>query len=116
MIVTSDGDFGCLVRYLYRQEKLERVLSPNHRNCSALLKRAARERIDFLESVSAAPSRDDLSGPPSRSLRADGEPDVAVEGLQKREHLVDRFAIVRLIEQAVELRRRGPQAPDKLPP
>ena len=49
VIVTSDGDFGCLVRYLYRQGKLERVLSPNRRSCSALLKRAARERIDFLE-------------------------------------------------------------------
>jgi hypothetical protein len=28
---------------------LERVLSPNRKGCSVLLKRAARERIDFLE-------------------------------------------------------------------
>lgn len=28
VIVTSDGDFACLVRYLYQQRKLERVLSP----------------------------------------------------------------------------------------
>ena len=48
-IVTSDGDFACLVRYLYEQGKLERVLSPNRKGCSALLKRAAREKIDFLE-------------------------------------------------------------------
>ena len=49
VIVTSDGDFGCLVRYLYEQGKLERVLSPNRRGCSALLKRAAHEKLDFLE-------------------------------------------------------------------
>ncbi len=48
MVVTSDGDFACLVRYLYDQQKLERVLSPDAQHCSALLKQAARERIDFL--------------------------------------------------------------------
>lgn len=51
VIVTSDGDFACLVRYLYEQRKLERVLSPNRTGCSALLKRAARERLDFLENA-----------------------------------------------------------------
>lgn len=49
VIVTSDGDFACLVRYLYEEGKLERVLSPNRKGCSVLLKRAARERVDFLE-------------------------------------------------------------------
>ena len=34
VIVTGDGDFGCLVRYLYERQKLERVLSPNRRQCS----------------------------------------------------------------------------------
>lgn len=49
MIVTSDGDFACLVKYLYDQGKLGRVLSPNRKGCSVLLKRAAREKVDFLE-------------------------------------------------------------------
>lgn len=49
VIVTSDGDFACLVRYLREQGKLERVLSPNRKGCSVLLKRAAREKIDFVE-------------------------------------------------------------------
>lgn len=49
VIVTSDGDFACLVRYLSEQGKLERVLSPVGQKCSALLKQAAREKIDFLE-------------------------------------------------------------------
>jgi uncharacterized LabA/DUF88 family protein len=51
VIVTGDADFGCLVRYLYQQDKLERVISPNGKQCSALLKRAARERLDFLEAA-----------------------------------------------------------------
>ncbi len=49
VLVTSDGDFSCLVRYLAEQGKLERVLSPNRAGCSALLKRATGPRIDFLE-------------------------------------------------------------------
>ncbi len=53
VIVTSDGDFACLVKYLYDQQKLERALSPNIRGCSVLLKRAAREKIDFLENARA---------------------------------------------------------------
>ncbi len=51
VIVTSDGDFACLVRHLYEKGKLERVLSPNIKGCSVLLKRAAREKTDFLESA-----------------------------------------------------------------
>ena len=53
VIVTSDGDFACLVKYLYDQQKLKRVLSPNIKGCSVLLKRAAREKIDFLENARA---------------------------------------------------------------
>ena len=53
VVVTSDGDFGCLVKYLYDQGKLERVLSPNIKGCSVLLKRASREKIDFLENARA---------------------------------------------------------------
>lgn len=49
VIVTSDGDFSCLVRYLVEQGKLERVLCPQRAGCSALLKRAAGVKIDFLE-------------------------------------------------------------------
>jgi uncharacterized LabA/DUF88 family protein len=49
VIVTSDGDFWSLVNYLYEQQKLKAVLSPNARVCSALLKKAAREKLQFLE-------------------------------------------------------------------
>jgi len=49
VIVSSDGDFRCLVNHLRDNGKLERVLSPNRAECSALLKRAAGPKIDFLE-------------------------------------------------------------------
>jgi uncharacterized LabA/DUF88 family protein len=49
VIVTSDGDFACLVQYLYEKKRLQRVLSPTREKCSALLKRAAREKIGYLE-------------------------------------------------------------------
>ena len=49
VIVSSDGDFYCLANYLYEKSKLKRVISPNYKKCSALLKKAAREKIDFLD-------------------------------------------------------------------
>jgi len=49
VIVSSDGAFYCLANYLYEKEKLKRVISPNYKKCSALLKKAAREKIDFLD-------------------------------------------------------------------
>ena len=51
LIGISDSDFACLVRYLEEQKKLLRVLSPNRRGCSALLKRASKGLIGFLEDV-----------------------------------------------------------------
>jgi uncharacterized LabA/DUF88 family protein len=51
VIVTSDGDFSCLVEYLYRQDKLEVILSPGRVHCSSLLKKAGREKIQFLDDL-----------------------------------------------------------------
>ena len=51
LIGTSDGDFACLVRYLVEQKKLLRVLSPSRQGCSALLKRASKGLIAFLEDI-----------------------------------------------------------------
>lgn len=51
VIVTSDGDFACLVEYLSQQGKLKVVLSPSLQKCSILLRQKAKERIDFLENV-----------------------------------------------------------------
>lgn len=51
VIVTGDGDFACLVRYLLKMIKLERVLVPNENAYSILLKRNAPQSIDFLNKL-----------------------------------------------------------------
>ena len=51
VIVTSDGDFYSLVQYLYDQQKLESVLSPDKKNCSMLLRKAAKEKIRFMDNL-----------------------------------------------------------------
>lgn len=53
VIVSSDGDFHCLVEYLNVHGKLERVLSPSQGGCSALLRRAAGTRIDYMNNLRA---------------------------------------------------------------
>jgi uncharacterized LabA/DUF88 family protein len=40
VIVTGDGDFYCLVKYLNEQGKLLKVLVPNQKKHSALLRKA----------------------------------------------------------------------------
>ncbi|MDP2642905.1 MAG: NYN domain-containing protein [Candidatus Peregrinibacteria bacterium] len=48
IIVTGDGDFHCLVEYLKNNHKLERLLIPNAKKYSDLLKKCARDKIDFM--------------------------------------------------------------------
>jgi hypothetical protein len=40
VIVTGDGDFHCLVKYLHEQGKLLKVLIPNRHKFSVLLRKA----------------------------------------------------------------------------
>jgi len=51
VIVSSDGDFYCLVKYLYEKGKLARVMSPDVKNCSKLLKKTAKEKIVFMDNL-----------------------------------------------------------------
>ena len=51
VVVSNDGDFYCLVNYLYEKKKLGIVLSPNYGKCSALLKKGAREKIAFMNNL-----------------------------------------------------------------
>jgi uncharacterized LabA/DUF88 family protein len=51
VIVTSDGDFACLIKYLTGQKKLKRVLASSRRGCSRLLGKAAGTNIDFLDDL-----------------------------------------------------------------
>jgi uncharacterized LabA/DUF88 family protein len=47
VIVSGDGDFCCLVEYLEKQDKIERLVVPNKHKYSSLLKRFA-SKICFL--------------------------------------------------------------------
>ncbi|OHA62149.1 MAG: hypothetical protein A2117_02045 [Candidatus Wildermuthbacteria bacterium GWA2_46_15] len=51
IIVSSDGDFYSLVKHLYGQRKLSFVMSPYVKTCSVLLKKAAREKIVFMDNL-----------------------------------------------------------------
>ena len=51
VIVTSDGDFYSLVKYLYKNNKLRIVVSPYFKACSILLKKTAREKIVFVSNL-----------------------------------------------------------------
>jgi uncharacterized LabA/DUF88 family protein len=52
IIITSDGDFYSLVRYLYENDKLLFVLSPYVETCSKLLKKEAKEKIYSMDNLS----------------------------------------------------------------
>ncbi len=51
VLVTSDGDFYSLARYLYNNGKLEAVLSPHVKTCSSLLKKSAREKMFYMDKL-----------------------------------------------------------------
>lgn len=48
IILTGDGDFACLVRFLNEKKVLARVIAPRSSRCSIFLKRVANH-ITFLE-------------------------------------------------------------------
>ncbi len=51
VLITSDGDFAPLVEYLLSINKLARVLSPESKLCSWLLRKYAKNKIDYLSKV-----------------------------------------------------------------
>jgi len=51
LIITGDGDFYCLVKYLRGNNKLLAVMSPNRFQCSVLLKKSARKEIVFMNDL-----------------------------------------------------------------
>lgn len=53
IIVTGDGDFYCLVKYLLEQDKLFTVLIPNVFKYSALLKRFGKKHLNFMNELQA---------------------------------------------------------------
>lgn len=50
IIITGDGDFYCLVEYLFKQKKLAKVIVPNYNRYSALLRKFI-QNIDFMSGL-----------------------------------------------------------------
>ncbi|MFH0792184.1 MAG: NYN domain-containing protein [bacterium] len=51
VIISSDGDFYSLVKYLYQKNKLLLVMSSYIKTCSILLKKEAKEKIVFMDNL-----------------------------------------------------------------
>ena len=51
ILVSGDGDFYCLVKYLLDNDKLQLVLVPNRLKYSALLKKFAKKHIAFMNDL-----------------------------------------------------------------
>ena len=51
VLVTGDGDFFCLVDYLIKQKKFEKLLVPNQKKYSALLKSVPSEYLAFVSDL-----------------------------------------------------------------
>lgn len=51
VLVTSDGDFYSLARHLYDNRKLLAVLSPHRKTCSSLLRKSAKDKMAYLDTL-----------------------------------------------------------------
>jgi len=64
IVVTGDGDFACLIQYLYRNNKLKYALVPNINKYSALLRPAAKENILFMNNLEGKLAYKNEKAPP----------------------------------------------------
>ena len=51
VIVTSDGDFSCLIKYLDSAGKLKRLLAASKGGCSKHLRIAAGSKVDYMDNL-----------------------------------------------------------------
>jgi len=51
IIVSGDGDFHCLVKYLQEKKKLETILVPSAKNCSVLIKRIVKGNLTLVSDL-----------------------------------------------------------------
>ena len=52
IVISGDGDFSCLVKFLEKNNSLHRLIAPNISRCSIFLKRST-QKIVYLNSVSS---------------------------------------------------------------
>jgi len=70
VIVTGDGDFYCLVKYLIEQKKLEAIIIPNRLKFSALLKfKICRPYLRFMNDLKGKLGYKKEKTPEGRNLK-----------------------------------------------
>ncbi|MDO8676566.1 MAG: NYN domain-containing protein [Candidatus Azambacteria bacterium] len=62
VIVSSDGDFYSLARYLYDNKKLLAVLSPHRKTCSSLLRKSAKDKMEYMDTLAGMFSKTKRKG------------------------------------------------------
>ncbi len=60
VIVSGDGDFYCLVEHLLKLEKLKKLLIPNHKHYSGLLKKLSTSDNNILDFIDYAKQKLEL--------------------------------------------------------
>jgi uncharacterized LabA/DUF88 family protein len=67
IIITGDGDFACLIRFLNEKKVVVRVIAPRAERCSVFIKRTAvhlaflEDSLNLLTENKKAPGEDDTS-------------------------------------------------------
>ena len=51
IIISGDGDFHCLIEYLIGKNKLKKIIIPDQKRCSVLLKRFPSEYLAFVSDL-----------------------------------------------------------------
>ena len=51
VIVSGDGDFHCLIKYLKDHGKLEKLIIPNQQRYSSLLREFVKQDVDFMNNL-----------------------------------------------------------------
>lgn len=51
IIVSGDGDFHCLIKYLQEKNKLKTVLAPSSKNCSSLISKILKGNLSLISDL-----------------------------------------------------------------
>lgn len=115
-MLTAAQQTLCRFRLPLRIRKL--IAAPvtvvNHRKTSIDFAQSTGSRHDYV-TVLAPLKEHAFRRVASGRLRPNDQVHVTVEHLQQREQLIHRLAVVRLIEQTIQLRGRRPQPAHDLP-
>ncbi len=74
IIVTGDGDFCCLIKYLQKKNKLLKVLAPSAINCSSLIKKIVKDDLALVSDLKEKIEYKKRRGPRSDETEKDTLP------------------------------------------